>query len=346
LLETHYKFMFPTLRRAAVYILCGAGSISTCAAQAQTIPSIRRVQVLRGGNQVEIEIESSAPIVPQTNELGGPNRLLVDFVNAKPGAELRGAPVNRPEVKDLRVGLFSADPPVTRIVIDLNGPQPYQVFPSGRTTIVKIGNPGAAIAETSALSGNVGAAENVSTTGNTSTSGNVSVAPNDPAANLPPAPPKPSLEVLFHDGLLSINSDRASLSEVLFAVHQRTGAEIGIPAGAEQEKVVVNLGPAPAPEVLSQLLNGSKYNFLILSSPKKPGALDQVILSPRAEGQVPAPPASARPQPTVDNANADDEATSPQPGFRPGRAGGPRDPTPPADGQADPAPPANDPPQN
>jgi hypothetical protein len=334
LLETHYIFMYSILRRAAVYILCGAGSMAICAAQAQTIPSIRRVQVLRGGNQVEIEIESSAPIVPQTNELGGPDRLLVDFVNARPGAELRGAPVNRPEVKDLRVGLFSADPPVTRIVIDLNGPQPYQVFPSGRTTIVKVGNSGATAVGTNASSGNVGVFGNVFTA-------------NDPPANVPPEPPKPSLDVSFHDGMLAINSDRASLSQVLFAVHQRTGAEIGIPAGAEQEKVVVNLGPAPAPDVLSQLLNGSKYNFLILSSPKNPGALDQVILTPRAEGQMPmqasAPPPPPPPQPPPDNTNVDDEATNPQPGLRPGQAVGPRDPTPPADGQADPAPPANDP---
>jgi AMIN domain len=295
-------------------------------ASTQEVPSIRNVQVLRGGNQVEIQIESSAPIIPQTNELGGPNRLLIDFVKAKPGAELRGQEVNRAEVKDLRVALFSKDPPVTRVVVDLNSPQPYQVFPAGRTTIIKIGNPGGEIAGMQASSGNVAAANQ--------------------AAQAPPEPPKPTLAVSFNKGLLSINSDRSSLSEVLFAVHQRTGAEIAIPAGAEQEKVVVSLGPAPAPEVLSQLLNGSKFNFVILSSPKDPAVLDQVILSPRTDGPVQAQaqapvPQPAPPTPSDDASNPDDENN---PRFRMrGRPGLPpfRDPNPPTDDQ--PGPPTNEP---
>jgi hypothetical protein len=94
--------------------------------------------------------------------------------------------------------------------------------------------------------------------------------------------------------LLSISSNKANLSEVLFAIHQQTGAEIAIPAGAEQEQVVAEIGPAPAQEVLAQLLNGSKFNFLILSSTTDPRALDRVILSSRPEGPMPPPP---RPQP-------------------------------------------------
>ena len=76
-------------------------------------------------------------------------------------------------------------------------------------------------------------------------------------------------------------------------MHQHTGAEVAISAGAEQEQVVADIGPAPAPEVLAQLLNGSRFNFLILSSAIDPHALDQVILSSRPEGPMPPP----RPQP-------------------------------------------------
>lgn len=314
---------------SAVALLAYPLVVHAQTARLQEIPSIRNVQVLRGGNQVEIQIESSVPLVPQTNELGGPNRLLIDFVKARPGAGLRAQEVNRAEVKDLRVSLFSKDPPVTRIVVDLNSPQPYQVFPSGRTTIIKIGGTGAEIAGVQASSGNVAAA-------------------NEAAAGTPPEPPKPTLDVSFNNGLLSINSDRSSLSEILFAVHQRTGAEIAIPAGAEQEKVVVNLGPASAPEVLSQLLNGSKFNFVILSSPKNPGALDQVILSLRTEGPVQAqassPPPPPQPAPS-DDANDANEENNPRFRMR-GRPGFPpfRDPNPPTtDGEGQPEPPANEP---
>ncbi len=112
---------------------------------------------------------------------------------------------------------------------------------------------------------------------------------------------KPSLDVSFHDGLLSIRAYKASLSEVLFAVHQRTGAEVAISAGAEQEQVVADIGPAPAPEVLARLLNGSRFNFLILSAANDPRMLDRVILTPRAEGAVTSP------SPIQGNDEAEDE---------------------------------------
>ena len=274
-------------------------------AVAQAVPSIRRVQVLRTHGQVEIEIEASDRLVPHTNVLTAPDRLVVDFVNARPGAELHNQAVNRGEVKGLRVGLFSADPPVTRVVLDLNSPQPYQVFPSGRTVIVKVGDAGSESA------------------GDRPGSGPQLVNTNYPtsAAHLSvttPAPHKPALLVSFQGGLLSINANKANLSEVLFAIHQQTGAEIAIPAGAEQEQVVAELGPAPAPEVLAHLLNGTKFNFLILSSATDPHALDQVILSSRPEGPMPPP----RPQPRVvaeEDLNEDTDI-QPKPAPRPAHA--------------------------
>ena len=316
-----------SLRAVAALLLWTALCFPAPAAgQARDLPSIRRVQVLHSGKQVEIEIEASDRIVPQTNVLTGPDRLVVDFVNAVPGAQLRSLAVNRGEVKTLRVGLFSSNPPVTRIVVDLNGPQRYQVFPSGRTIIVKVGgNAGTEIAGFNRAAGPALV--------------NTSYPVRDVPVSAPAPPPKPPLVVSFQSGLLAISSDKASLSEILFAVHQRTGAEIAIPAGAEQEKVVVDLGPAPAPEVLAHLLNGSKFNFLILSSSTDPGALDRVILSPRAEGPMPTPRPQLQPM-----AAADDDGDAQPPVATAPRPGAPASP----DGQVQPgapdtkAPPNND----
>src|SRR5579864_3481774 len=100
--------------------------------------SVRRVHVLGSKGAVEIEIEASDRLVPQTQVLTGPDRLVVDFPNATPGAELRSQSVNRGEVKDVRVGLFQSNPPVTRVVFDLKSPQSYQVFPYGRSVMIKV----------------------------------------------------------------------------------------------------------------------------------------------------------------------------------------------------------------
>ena len=131
----YITYIFQAAALLALAMLCAFVPV----ARAQGKPSIRSVQVLRTPGQVEVEIEASDRVVPHTNVLANPDRLVVDFVNAVPGAQLRNQTVNRAEVKSVRVGLFSSDPPVTRIVLDLNGAQPYQVFPSGRTVIVKVG---------------------------------------------------------------------------------------------------------------------------------------------------------------------------------------------------------------
>ena len=291
--------MYPSLKAAAALLFSAALCFFLPAVtQAQDVPSIRRVQVLRSGGQVEIEIEASERIIPQINVLTGPDRLVVDFVNARPSAQLRNLRVNRTEVKSLRVGLFSSDPPVTRLVLDLNGPQPYQLFPSGKTVIVKIG--GSAGAESAAIR----------------TSRPVLVNTNYPAQAAKvfrpsPAAVKARLAVSFEDGLLSITSNKANLSEVLFEVHQRTGAEIAIPAGAEQEQVAADLGPAPAPEVLAYLLNGSRFNFMILSSATDPHALDRVILSPRGDGKIPVGNPQAQQVVDEDGGAVESSAVSP-----------------------------------
>jgi len=287
-----------SLRAAAGLLVCAVACFpapATC--QAQVRPSIRRVRVLHGSRgQVEIEIEASDRILPHANVLTGPDRLIIDFVGAVPGAQLRNQVVNREEVKSLRVGLFSSNPPVTRVVLDLNGPQAYQVFPSGRTVIVKVGGAGG---ETAVRSGSGPVLVNTTypSTG--------------PHLSVPGAPPvKPGLEVSFQRGLLSISSNKANLSEVLSAIHEQTGAEIAIPPGAEQEQVVADIGPVPAPEALAQLLNGSKFNFLIISSSGNSGALDRVILSSRPEGPMPPPP-RAQARVVEEEADADAEPKVP-----------------------------------
>jgi len=285
--------------RLLVAGLCGA--LASPLMLAQT--SVRTVKVLGAKDAVEIEVESSDQVVPQTQVLTGPDRLVIDFPNAIPGRQLRSQSVDRGVVKDVRVGLFQGNPPVTRIVLDLKSAQSYQVFPSGRTVIVKVlgGGEGA----TSAATDNSPAGQSSGPSLSGSSLSGPSTRPGLVVANYARAQKQlsvessatapPTLDVSYRDGLLGIWANKATLSEVLFAVQQRTGAEISIAAGAEQEKVVADIAPAPAPEVLAQLLNGSRFNFLILSAVNDPRRLDRVILSARADGGVmPLPPVEAQ----------------------------------------------------
>jgi len=231
---------------------------------------------------VEIEVEASDRVVPETRVLTGPDRLVVDFPNAVPSNQVRNQSVDRGEVKDVRVGLFQSKPPVTRLVLDLKSARSYQVFPYGRTVMIKIAGDGIA-AEASSASPSVGGA--------TLVTANYPIGAEPVQASAPAQTP---LQVSYRDGLLAIHANKVTLAQVLLAVQQRTGADIAIPAGAEQEQVVSEIEPAPAPEVLAKLLNGSRFNFLILSARDNPNQLDRVILSNRGDvGYAPLPPVQA-----------------------------------------------------
>jgi hypothetical protein len=266
--------------------------------------SVRTVKVLGSKDAVEIEVEASDRIVPQTQILTGPDRLVIDFPNAVPGNQLRSQSIDRGEVKDVRIGLFQSKPPVTRLVLDLKTAQSYQVFPSGRTVIIKV------------MGGALDTSEGADNFPSQSARRPGLVVANytrggDPVSIVTAA--QPLLEVTYRNGLLGIRANKATLSEVLFAVQQRTGAEVSIAAGAEQEKVVADIAPAPAPEVLARLLNGSRFNFLILSAVDDPGHLDRVILSPRPDGGYVPPPLT---QVQGDSAEDEPANASPQPAIR------------------------------
>ena len=264
--------------------LLAAGMCACLAGPALGQISVRSVRVTGSKDTVEIEVEASDRIVPKTQVLTAPDRLVIDFSNAIPSNQVRNQSVDRGEVKDVRVGLFQAKPPVTRVVLDLKAARSYQVFPYGRTVMIKVVGDG-----TEASSG--------SSQGTGKGTGHL-VAAKYTTGAVPiqaAAPVQPPLQVSYRDGLLSIHANKATLSEVLFAVQQRTGADISIPAGAEQEQVVAEIEPGPAPEVLQRLLNGSRFNFMILSAPDDPRQLDRVILSMRTEGGfVPPPPVEAQ----------------------------------------------------
>ena len=267
--------------------------------------NIRSVNVLGSSGPVEIEIESSQRVVPQALVLTGPDRLVLDFPNATPAHGLRSRSVDRGDVKSVRVGLFSTNPPTTRVVVDLQGPVAYQLFPQGKSIILKLGDGSTAHnAQPAADPAKADSAKSDSTGPGLVNLNYVVGAAKVPA---PPAKPAPNpLDVSFRNGLLTIKANRVSLSQVLFAVQQSTGAEIAIPAGAEQEKVAVNDGPAPAADVLAHLLNGSRFNFLILNSATDPRKLDKVVLTLRPEG-------SYTPGPATTPDDDDQVATNPPP---------------------------------
>ncbi len=96
-----------------------------------------------------------------------------------------------------------------------------------------------------------------------------------PLDTMAPVPP----QVSFENGQLTIIAPNSTLGDILRAVHKQTNAEIEVPNA--NDRVVTHLGPGPARDVLSELLNGSRFNYVLLGSPEDSARLTRVILVPK-----------------------------------------------------------------
>lgn len=113
-------------------------------------------------------------------------------------------------------------------------------------------------------------------------------------AQSPPTPP----QVNYSNGQLTIVAQNATLSQVLRSVGSLTGASVEMPSGASGERVVGQLGPGQPRDVLNALLNGTKFNYIILGVTGDPGAVQKVILTtPKPATTVSTAQNSAVPQP-------------------------------------------------
>jgi hypothetical protein len=128
--------------------------------------------------------------------------------------------------------------------------------------------------------------------------------------------------VTYRDGQLTIDAENATLATVLQLVAEKTGAVIDVPPGTGLERIFEHTGPGHPNDVLTQLLNGSSFDFIIVNSPQRPQEPAEVLLSlrqPETPGPAPAaaptvttassslwtPPAEAPPSATIfiDNAS-------------------------------------------
>jgi len=117
-------------------------------------------------------------------------------------------------------------------------------------------------------------------------------APVVPAAPVapPPAPPSadqlpPQPPTVAWDGKnLTIDADNSTLADILVAVRVRTGASIDMPPSTARERVFLHLGPAPVRDVLSSLLYGTEFDYVIQASDTDEDGLRSVVLTVRGKG--------------------------------------------------------------
>jgi hypothetical protein len=132
----------------------------------------------------------------------------------------------------------------------------------------------------------------------------------------PPAPPPPDwpandqpseASVTWDSRGLSVVAANSSLVQIMKAVSADTGASLD---GLSKDQRVFGIyGPGPARDVITQLLDGSGYNVLMVGDMGQ-GTPRQIILTPQTPGS-PQPAGARNPQPSPSEEETEAEPEPP-----------------------------------
>ena len=110
-----------------------------------SLVQIRSVNVVRGHHGLQVEVAATGPIAPKVMKLTAPDRIVIDVANAVPTRALRTVAVHEADVKSIRTAKYSVNPPATRIVVDLNRLQEFEVTSRGNHATIALNAPAAPV---------------------------------------------------------------------------------------------------------------------------------------------------------------------------------------------------------
>ena len=110
----------------------------TAAKAADSAAVIQLLAVEHHGPQTVVKIRLSRPVAPQMSTATGPQRVLLDLPNTSSSPHQHHITVLREGVDEVRYGLNQSNPPVTRVVVDLQQAGKYEVTAAGNEIVLTI----------------------------------------------------------------------------------------------------------------------------------------------------------------------------------------------------------------
>lgn len=99
---------------------------------------LERVNVVPGGNDIQIEISSSQTVTPKVSKMTAPARVVVALPETVVASAQNKIPVGSGGVKGVRIGMDGKTPPTTSVVVDLEKPMAFEVAPGPAGKLVLI----------------------------------------------------------------------------------------------------------------------------------------------------------------------------------------------------------------
>jgi hypothetical protein len=248
-------------------------SASLRALSQESIVAVRQLEemsVSPAGGKTTVNLRFDQAVKPVISVLSDPKRYVVDFPVTQFGAEWKHSGtfnLSTGPVSSIRAGKFKMNPPVVRLVFDQaeNAPRPTLVANDRMLTLVFDEGVGGSQATRSATQETVAPELNEAMTSAASSALQITKKAHAPF-------------VSYDRGMLFVDADNSNLPDILYAISQKTGAEIELPmAEGMLDRVGTRIGPAPPREVIAKLLDGSIYNYIIVES--SAGKIDEVLLS-------------------------------------------------------------------
>jgi len=108
-----------------------ASAAETPASQTASQPNeLQRVNVVRGADEIRVEINARGAVTPKLSTADSPARVVVDLPGTVMATGQRHITVGSAGVKGVRIGTDGQTPPTTRIVVDLEHACRYELSPS------------------------------------------------------------------------------------------------------------------------------------------------------------------------------------------------------------------------
>ena len=145
--------------------------------------------------------------------------------------------------------------------------------------------------------------------------------PAQPVVPLRPSQmPSVAPRVSYQNGALTVVAENSTIADILSAIRSATGIRIEAQGGPSGDRVAAKIGPAAPREVLLSLLQGSRFDYVMLGSATDPEKIERVILTPKlgAGGAAQQAAANTPLRPTVPQLPGDqvnDEGDPNQPDY-------------------------------
>jgi hypothetical protein len=125
-------------RTRVLPVLLLLGSLGAAQSTAGGGAEVEQLQVKRAGADVTIQVILTSSVKPSVETATNPDRLVLVLPGILSDAKQKHFPLDANGVRGVRMGLNSPNPPVTRVVVDLDSAHPYALSVEGNIVTLRV----------------------------------------------------------------------------------------------------------------------------------------------------------------------------------------------------------------